>query len=63
MIRGLIFDFDGLIHDTELAEFAAGWFDPLAHRESLLGRTLDGEALRAQHQRRHLLQVACLEDS
>ena len=71
MLRALIFDFDGLILDTETPEFTAwreiyrlhgaelkleDWlpcigtgsvFDPHAHMESLLGRTLNRDEIAA----------------
>ena len=75
MIKGVIFDFDGLILDTELPVFhawqeifaahgqelsLAGWtdyigrspdsFDPCINLERLLGRPVDREAIRAEHQ-------------
>jgi HAD superfamily hydrolase (TIGR01509 family) len=77
MIRSLIFDFDGLILDTEVPEFRAWqeifqrhgcelplatWaacigtsstaFDPYAYLETLLGRTVDRDAMRAQWRQR-----------
>jgi HAD superfamily hydrolase (TIGR01509 family) len=82
-IRGLIFDFDGTILDTELPAFRAwqeiyeehgctlaltAWaaalggsgkeFDPCAHLESLVGRQLDRETLRARRQIRKLELLA-----
>lgn len=83
MIRGLIFDFDGTILDTEMPAFRAWqeiyeehdcslplaeWakalgssalhFDPCAHLESLIGRALDRDALRARRQIRKLELMA-----
>jgi HAD superfamily hydrolase (TIGR01509 family) len=83
MIRGLIFDFDGTILDTEMPAFRAWqeiyeehncslplveWakalggsgmeFDPCAHLESLIGRELDRDALRARRQVRKLELMA-----
>ena len=77
MIRALIFDFDGLILDTEVPEFHAWqeiyqhhscllplttWamcigtssdaFDPYAYLETLLGRTVERQAIRAQWRQR-----------
>ena len=79
MIEALVFDFDGVIIDTETPEFAtwqeefeahgveldrALWstiiggglvrFDVLAHLAELVGRDLDGEAIRARRRQRHL---------
>jgi HAD superfamily hydrolase (TIGR01509 family) len=75
-LRGVVFDFDGLILDTESPEFTSwqdifaehgcalsleAWsvcigtadvFDPCAHLESQLGRSVDGPALRAERRRR-----------
>lgn len=78
MIRALIFDFDGLILDTEIAIFrcweevygqhgqtldlqtyaacigtAENVFDPHQHLESLIGRTLDRQAMTAQRYQRY----------
>lgn len=76
MIRALIFDFDGLILDTEVPEFQSWqeiytahgctlpfplWaqaigttnaFDPHAHLEAQLGRTLDRHAVHQQRRQR-----------
>lgn len=77
MIKGVVFDFDGLILDTELPVFRAwqqifakygqkltldGWvdyigrspdsFDPCDDLERLLGKPVDREAIRAEHQQR-----------
>jgi HAD superfamily hydrolase (TIGR01509 family) len=77
-MQGLIFDFDGLILDTELPSFqtwqeiyetygcslplstyatcigSPGAFDPHAHLEAQIGRSLDREHLRAQRRQRYL---------
>ena len=77
-MQGLIFDFDGLITDTELPGFqtwqeiyqkygcslslstyaacigSPGAFDPHAHLESQIGRTLDREEVRAQRRQRYM---------
>jgi HAD superfamily hydrolase (TIGR01509 family) len=86
-VRGLIFDFDGLIIDTELPSYQAWqeiyrdygfdlpvqtWgeivggtgasdFDPLTHLESLVGKPLDGEALRT-YQREREWKLAVQQD-
>ena len=77
MIKGVVFDFDGLILDTELPVFRAwqevfashgqelsiaNWvdyigrspdsFDPCDSLERLLGRQVDHQAIRIEHQRR-----------
>lgn len=82
MIQGLIFDFDGLILDTELSAFQSWqelyqvygcslpleeWavciggsddlFDPCAHLEAQLGRTLVRADILAQRRRRHLAML------
>jgi HAD superfamily hydrolase (TIGR01509 family) len=79
MIKALVFDFDGLILETEEPDYLAwqelyrahgadlpletwcecigrssDWFDPIAHLEEEIGRTLDRTALHARHRRRHL---------
>jgi len=75
-LRGVVFDFDGLILDTESPEFTswrdifaeygatlsleqwsvcigtADVFDPCAHLEAQLGRSVDREALRTERRRR-----------
>ena len=80
MIRALIFDFDGLILDTESPDLQSwheiyasfghpfpeeDWlpvigrssgeveFDPYGHLESLIGRPVDREAIRAERRRRN----------
>ncbi|MDZ4858380.1 MAG: HAD-IA family hydrolase [Candidatus Hydrogenedentes bacterium] len=84
MIDAIIFDFDGLILDTETAEYDAwqefftehgvelaldvwsmcigqrsGVFNPIGHLESLLGRAVHGDSLRARHRERfHALVFA-----
>ena len=77
MIRGVLFDFDGLILETEGPAYQSwvevyrehghelprdrwldyigresGWFDAMAHLESLVGRALDRDAVRARRDAR-----------
>lgn len=79
MIRALIFDFDGLIVDTELPDFISwqeiykqyggclplsAWatrigtsedaFDALDYLEAQLGRPVDREAIRSEHEQRKI---------
>lgn len=78
-MKALIFDFDGLIVDTEVAEFkawqevyaehgaelalevwadvvgaGAGYFDPIAHLERMIGRSVDRTNVAAWRRRRTL---------
>jgi HAD superfamily hydrolase (TIGR01509 family) len=77
VIRGVLFDFDGLILETEGPAYQSwvevyrdhghelprdrwldyigresGWFDAMAHLESLVGRALDRDAVRARREAR-----------
>ena len=87
-VRALIFDFDGLILDTETPAYQAwaeiyrehgyelpietwldyigresGWFDALAHLESLAGPLADREAVRARRNARRLELVTAATEA
>ena len=84
-VRGLVFDFDGLIIDTEgpvyeswadiyghygqelsldfwktIVGRGSNYFDPVAELERRLGRSLEGEAIRAERRTRTLELVEVL---
>lgn len=84
-MKAFIFDFDGLIVDTEIAEFetwkevyaeqgatlefnvwtdvvgsAQGYFDPYAHLEGLLGRSIDRKTLGDDRRRCTLERIATM---